>query len=701
MTPSNRRNFLRLAASAGAVGANAVPGLIQKALAIPAHPASGTIRDVEHIVILMQENRSFDHYFGAMKGVRGFGDPRPAMLPSGKSVWHQPHDGGELLPFHPDAPNLGLQFLDGTPHDWTSTHQAWNGGRYDQWVAAKGSNTMAYFTRQDIPFHYALADAFTVCDAYHCALLGPTDPNRYHMWTGWVGNDGSGGGPIVDNAEAGYGWSTYPERLTAAGIRWKVYQDIGTGLTADGSWGWTSNPYIGNYGDNSLLYFRQYQDALPGTPLYDGARTGTNVAGDPTQTFFDLLEADVAKGTLPQVSYIVAPEAFSEHPNWAPNFGAWYTAQVLDILTSNADLWSRTALFITYDENDGFFDHMVPPTPAQTPAQGQSTVATTHDFFAGNATYPAGPFGMGQRVPMIVVSPWTKGGWVCSEVFDHTSLIRFIEQRFGAGRPDLHEPNITPWRRAVAGDLTSAFDFASPDDTVPALPATAGYLPPDALRHDSYVPIPPSVQAMPRQERGLKWSRALPYNLAVHGRIDAAHRSFALDFANRGDAGAVLRVSVAGSADAPRTYTVEPGRRLHDTWTTVPANGRYAFVVTGPGAFHREFAGDAVAAAAHASIAPEARFEHLGFGDDCVRLLLSNEGEAAVRLTVAANAYSSEPARHVHLAPGQVVEERWPVARTHGWYDLSVTCDASPAFLRRAAGRVENGRPRVSDPATA
>jgi phospholipase C len=700
MTHSNRRNFLRLAASAGAVGANAVPGLIQKALAIPAHRDTGTIKDVRHIVILMQENRSFDHYFGTMKGVRGFGDPRPAALPSGKSVWHQPNNGGELLPFHPDAPNLGLQFLDGTPHDWTTTQKAWNGGRYDQWIAAKGSNTMAYFTRQDIPFHYALADAFTVCDAYHCALLGPTDPNRYHLWTGWVGNDGSGGGPIVDNAEAGYGWSTYPERLTAAGISWKVYQDIGTGLTADGFWGWTSNPYIGNYGDNSLLYFHQYQNALPGSPLYEGARTGTNVAGDATQTFFDILKADVAKGTLPQVSYIVAPEAFSEHPNWAPNFGAWYTSQVLDILTSNEELWSQTALFITYDENDGFFDHVVPPTPAQTPAQGQSTVATTNDFFAGNATYPAGPFGLGQRVPMIVVSPWTKGGWVCSEVFDHTSLIRFIEQRFGPGH-GLRESNITPWRRAVAGDLTSAFNFGSPNEAVPALPSTAGYLPPDALRHDSYVPIPPSVQAMPKQERGLKWSRALPYNLDVHGRIDTAHRTYRLDFVNRGDAGAVFRVSVAGSADAPRTYTVEPGKRLHDTWTTVPGSGRYAFVVTGPGAFHREFAGDAAAASGRSGIAPEARAEHGGFGDDCVRLLLTNEGTTAVTLTVAANAYSRSPARHVRLAPGQSVEDCWSVAETYGWYDLSVTCDASPAFLRRVAGRVENGRPRVSDPATA
>ena len=702
MTDSNRRDFLRLATTtAGAAGANLVPGLIQKALAIPAHRETGTIKDVKHIVILMQENRSFDHYFGSMKGVRGFGDPRPSALPNGKSVWHQPNNGGELLPFHPDAPNLGLQFLDGTPHDWTTTHLAWNAGRYDQWVAAKGTNTMAYFTRNDIPFHYALADAFTVCDAYHCALLGPTDPNRYHMWTGWAGNDGSGGGPIVDNAEAGYGWSTYPELLQAAGVSWKIYQDVGTGLDAAGFWGWTSDPYIGNYGDNSLLYFHQYQNALPGSPLYEGARRGTNVAQDPAQTFFDILKADVAAGTLPQVSWIVAPEAFSEHPNWAPNYGAWYTSQVLEILTSNEALWSQTALFITYDENDGFFDHVVPPTPAQTPAQGQSTVAVTNDFFAGNATYPAGPYGLGQRVPMIVVSPWTRGGWVCSEVFDHTSLIRFMEQRFGVGHAHLTSPNITPWRRAVCGDLVSAFNFASPNDHVPALPKTTGYLPPDADRHPSYVPIPPSVQAMPRQEAGVKWSRALPYSLAAHGRVDSAHRTFHLDFGNRGRAGAVFRVSAAGSADAPRTYTVEPGKHLNDAWTTVPANGRYDFVVTGPGAFYRHFAGDAAAAAGAPHVAPEVRAEHGFEGEDCLRLLLVNEGASPVRLTLAANAYSRSPARHYHLAPGASVEDVWSVRDSYGWYDLSVTCDSSAAFLRRLAGRVESGRPSVSDPATA
>ncbi len=297
---------------------------------------------------------------------------------------------------------------------------------------------------------------------------------------------------------------------------------------------------------------------------------------------------------------------------------------------------------------------------------------------------------------MIVVSPWTRGGWVCSEVFDHTSLIRFIEQRFGAGHGGLAESNITPWRRAVCGDLVAAFNFANPNEAVPALPSTTGYVPPDALRHASYVPIPPSVQAMPKQEPGVKWSRALPYDLVARGRIDSVHRTYAIDFVNRGTAGAVFRVSVAGSADAPRTYTVEAGKRLHDAWTTVPANGLYDFVVTGPGAFHRRFSGDSKAA-----VAPEVHAEHDGFGGEAVRLRLSNEGTTPVRLTLAANAYSHAPARHVHLAAGESVEERWSVADSVGWYDLSVTCDASPAFLRRLAGRVENGKPRVSDPATA
>ena len=691
----NRREFLQAAAAVGAVGTNVLPGAIQKALAIPAKRVTGTIKDVKHIVVLMQENRSFDHLFGTMTGVRGFGDPRPAALASGKTVFQQPHGGADVLPFHPTAPNLGLAYMQGTAHDWTSSHQAWNQGRSDQWIAAKGTTTMAYFNRSDVPFHYALADAFTICDAYHCSLLGPTDPNRYHMWTGWVGNDGAGGGPVVDNAEAGYGWSTFPEKLDAAGVSWKIYQDQGVGLTADGFWGWTNDAYIGNYGDNSLLYFHQYQNATPGQSLYDKARVGTNAAVDGPESFFDMLRADVAAGTLPQVSWIVAPEAYSEHPNWAPNYGAWYVSQVLDILTSNAELWSQTALFVTYDENDGFFDHVVPPTPPADATQGQSTVDVSLELFAGNTSYPAGPYGLGQRVPMIVASPWSRGGWVCSETFDHTSIIRFMEQRFDLARRGLAETNITPWRRAVVGDLTAAFDFNTPNNRIPTLPSTTGYLPPDEDRHPDYVPLPPAVGTMPVQEPGLKWSRALPYSLAVAAHVDARGRRVGLRFDNHASAGAVFRVAQTGSGDAPRSYTVEGGKQLRDTWA-MTTSAAYDLVVTGPAGFFRHFAGDG--SVAHA-VAPDVVVHENRDAGGALRLVIRNDGSEKIHVTVRPNAYTREPARHVSIAPGDFVEDLWEVAQSLGWYDLSVTVKESAAFLRRFAGRLETGAPSVSDPA--
>lgn len=264
MPELNRRRFLQIAGATA--GFTALSNSIDRAAAIPAARVKGTVQDIEHIVVLMQENRSFDHYFGTMKGVRGFGDPRPVTLPSGKPVWNQASGGKEVLPYHPDAADLGMQFIAGLDHDWAGGHSAFNNGKYDNWIAAKGTGTMAYLTRQDIPFHYALADKFTVCDDYHCSFMGATDPNRYYMLSGHVGNDGTGGGPVLGNQEAGYGWTTYAERLEKAGVSWKVYQDIGDGLDAAGSWGWIDDAYRGNYGDNSLLYFNNYRNAKPGDP---------------------------------------------------------------------------------------------------------------------------------------------------------------------------------------------------------------------------------------------------------------------------------------------------------------------------------------------------------------------------------------------------------------------------------------------------
>ena len=688
MVPPDRRSFLKLVGS-GAVAA-AMQQSIGRALAIPANTRTGTIQDVEHVVVLMQENRSFDHYFGTLQGVRGFADPRVMRFPSGQPVWYQPDGASYVLPFHPTAPDLGLQFIEDLAHDWETTHLAWNNGVWDGWVAAKGTTTMAHLDRGDIPFHYALADAFTICDAYHCSLLGPTDPNRYYMWTGWVGNDGSGGGPVVDNAEAGYGWSTYPERLQAAGITWKIYQDVGTGLTEAGEWGYTSDAYIGNYGDNSLLYFHQYQDAAAGSALAAGAKTGTDISA--SGTLFDQFRQDVSNGALPQVSWIVAPEAYTEHPNWPANYGAWYVSQMLDILTADPAVWSRTVLIITYDENDGFFDHMVPPTPPQTAVNGQSTVSTVNEIFPGSTEYKSGPYGLGARVPMLVASPWSRGGWVNSQLFDHTSIIRFIEQRFGPENPLLQETNITPWRRTVAGDLTSAFNFRSPNQVLATLPGTAAFAPPDALRHPDYKPVPPASQALPAQEPGIRRARALPYRPMVQGQADAQAGQFAISFGNQGSVGTVYQVRSGNPLDLPRTYTVEPGLTLPDRWT-VAADGSYDLSVYGPNGYLRAWRGN-LSLLAHATLTVTAEEDAASSG---LVLLIANTGSFPVHAVVS-DAYTRQIVRQA-VQPGQQQKIALALSELFGWYDLSVAVEEDAAFGCQLAGHVETGRDSITDPA--
>ena len=696
MTSHDRRHFLKLSlgATGAALAAGVVPSSITKALSIPASRRTGTLADVEHVVILMQENRSFDHYFGSLGGVRGFGDTRTFTLANGRSVWHQPHPGSPddyLLPFHPDAERLGLQFIEDLPHGWNDTHAAANGGKYDGWVQAKGTTTMAYLTREDIPFHYALADAFTICDAYHCSMLSSTDPNRYYMWSGYVGNDGQGAGPVLDNAEKGYHWTTYPERLEQAGVSWKIYQDIGTGLDAAGSWGWTPNPYIGNYGDNSLLYFDNYRNAQPGNPLYDKARTGTEIARG--QSPFALLREDVMANRLPQVSWIAAPEAYTEHPSWPANYGAWYVDGVLDALTSNPDVWSKTALFITYDENDGFFDHIVPPYAPVSRDQGLSTVSTEGELYAGGHGFVPGVYGLGVRVPMLVVSPWSTGGWVCSETYDHTSILRFLEARFG-----VREPNISAWRRAVCGDLTRAFDFSRHDGDAPRLPATGDYRP-DQQKHDPLHPTPPAEQRMPKQEPGQRPARPLAYDVDVRGRVDIAAGKYGLEFINQGKVGAFFHVFSTARTDGPWTYTVEAGKSLADTWTSLYSGHAYDLSVTGPNGFLRQFAGSQPAAdqGSHAALEVHIAESEL---DGLLRLVIVNEGSRACIVTVnPSDDYTHQPSRRHVVLPGSRVESLWDILSSDHWYDMTVTSDHDPRFLRRLAGHRETGRPSRTDPA--
>ena len=688
MREINRRRFLQLAG--GSVAATMLSDSIARALAIPANRATRSLRDVEHIVVLMQENRSFDHYFGVLRGVRGFGDPHPVTLPTGKPVWYQADGSTVVPPFRPEVPgdNLALTFIEDLDHTWDGTHQMFNGGNWDQWLAAKTTTCMAHLERKDLPFHYTLADAFTVCDANHCSMLGPTDPNRYYMWTGWDGNDGKNGGPVIANDELGYGWQTYPERLQQAGISWKIYQDSGEGLDAAHFWGWTSDdPYIGNYGDNSLLYFFNYQNATPGSPLYQAARTGTEV--NKSGGFFDILAADVQSGKLPQVSWIVAPEAYTEHPAWPAGYGAWYTAGVLDALTSVPEVWSKTALLITFDENDGFFDHVVGAYPNVGELNGQSTVPLDNELFNGTAGTPkgsggvVGPYGLGVRVPLLIVSPWSTGGWVCSETFDHTSLIRFIEARFG-----VDEPNITPWRRAVCGDLTSAFDFESSSTRVPKVPDVV-----DTYNQQttlpSYHPTPPAIGSVPTQEHGVRPSRRLGYRFGVG--FEASPGKLNLAVRNHGKLGVHLQARSLTVPGAPYSYTIGAGDDLD---VSLPNPGTYDLSLHGPNGFFRHFAGSPAT-----TLRVRTRGDH-GTGRLTLRVVDGGDSSgragrhrSPVILTVA-DAYG--PDRHVRLNGTE--ELTIDTHRSGGWYDIALTTPSDPTFSYQLAGRLESGARLTSDP---
>ena len=743
MPKTDRRTVLR--ALGAAAFSTAFPESIQRALAIEPKIVSGTIKDVKHIVVLMQENRSFDHYFGSLRGVRGFDDPRAVTLPSGNSVFQQPNGATTLLPFRPPQPFLGYQFVRDLPHNWSDAHGAWNKGNNDNWVAAKGSiETMTFVERNDIPFHYALADAFTVCDNYHCSIMGPTDPNRYFMWTGWVGQNGtqtdtigqpfSGatpgtftlaagrstgngvlpGGPVVNNDEQGYNWLTYPERLEAAGISWKFYQDVGLGLTPAQFEGFTDNPFIGNFGDASPLYFLQYQNAQPGSPLFEKARTGTDLFNGGAfngGSLFQQLQNDVMNNTLPEVSWVVAPQAYCEHPTFPPNWGGWYISNVLDALTSNPEVWASTVLIVNYDENDGFFDHLIAPTPPTSPADGLSTVDTVNELYPGVqgvASFAPGPYGLGARVPCFVVSPWSRGGWACSQVFDHTSVIQFIEKRFG-----VKESHITPWRRAISGDLTAALNFKVADRVPPKLPDTdnfvsfvsAGALAPvtqemiaAGAQPAPNIPIAaPAVQTMPTQEPGRRLARALPYRLRADATADVSARTVSIAFENLGTAGAFFHVRTAQAAEnsgqgtGPWGYTVDAAKRvLSDRWS--PTGGtNYDLSVYGPNGFFRRLAGDLTRTSANLEVRaiPE-------IAGEVIRLEIENLATARTTVTIA-NQYDRRE-EHFPLAPGARITVPLLLATSFRWYDLMITASTDPSFVRHYAGHIENGFDSVSDP---
>ncbi|HMD19199.1 MAG TPA: alkaline phosphatase family protein, partial [Alloacidobacterium sp.] len=255
---SSRRDFLKnaalLAASGGLGGV--LPGPIQKAFAIDPAPGS-TYLDAEHVIILMQENRSFDHAYGTLRGVRGFDDPRAMTLPNGNRVWLQSNAAGETYaPFRFDIKDTKVTWMGSLPHGWVDQAEARNYGKHDRWLPAKAADnayahlplTLGYYTREDLPFYYALADAFTICDQNFCSSLTATEPNRLYLWTGTVRAKPSIQSKAhVRNEDMDYdlqlSWTTFPERLEEHGISWRIYQNelsLPSGLSEEAD-AWLSN----------------------------------------------------------------------------------------------------------------------------------------------------------------------------------------------------------------------------------------------------------------------------------------------------------------------------------------------------------------------------------------------------------------------------------------------------------------------------
>jgi phospholipase C len=686
----DRRGLLLGAAAAGALSP-ALAASLARAAGIDADVRQGTIADVQHVVILMQENRSFDHYFGTMAGVRGFGDPFPipvrdTFIRRGGTVFMQACGKGAPPLLAPFALNTAQTFahmrVEGTPHGWADAQDAWDEGRMDRWPVAKHPHSMGFYERADIPFQHALAEAFTLCDAYHCSTQTGTNTNRLFLWTGTNDGAGQAGGPSISNshddfadkggAAQSYRWTTYPERLLQAGVTWRIYQDM-----AD------------NFTDNPLAGFAAYRDARAGAPGSDARLKDLAL----TTWHLDRLAQDVAGGRLPSVSWIIAPAADSEHPGpSSPAQGADYTARVIQALTADPKVWARTVLLVMFDENDGFFDHAPPPAPPSHDAAGEalggSTVDTAGEYhLVRNPTEAKAerddlmgrPYGLGPRVPMYVISPWSRGGFVNSQVFDHSSVIRFLETRFGVA-----EPNISPWRRAVCGDLTSCFDFRTPNDRPQApLPATAETARRAAALKETTTPPTPPTLGTPVQARGQRPSRALPYRFAVEAAVKDG--AIWLDLANLGQAGAVLHVYDQLRLDQPpRRYTLGAGGRLADAW---PA-GTYDLWLLGPNGFHRRFAGEA-------DDGLDMRTTPAVDGRS-VTVSVSNAGQTPRAVTIAAADGLPGLIWRALLKPGETRTRDWKT--DHGWYDLSARSEHAPSWRRQAAGRVETGKDSVSDP---
>jgi phospholipase C len=794
-----RRDFLQTAAllTGGAFVKGSIPDAIARALAIDP-PPNTTFRDAEHVVILMQENRSFDHSYGALRGVRGFRDPRAHVQPNGNRVWFQTDAKGDTYaPFRLDMEATNATWIGGLPHTWPDQVDARNGGRYDKWLVAKPKRdlpfTLGHYSRADIPFYYAFADAFTVCDQAFCSSLTGTTANRLYLWTAGIRRDAADVARVMNedtHYEREAAWTTFPERLEDAGVSWRIYQNevaIDNGLSGEED-GWLSN-----FGDNPLEWFTQYhirfapsrrrylprfiaetpgrisekQRALEASGLTAEARTKlqkeiaglekslaaarieatrytdaawdalparekalhekafTTNADDPeyrslTKLAYDdhgahreinvpsgdilhRFRRDVSSGVLPAVSWLIAPQHFSDHPSSAW-FGAWYVSEVLDILTRDPAVWKKTVFILCYDENDGYFDHVPPfvaPHPSR-PETGRASPGIDTAAEWANVHGRESSIGLGYRVPLVIASPWSRGGAVNSQVFDHTSVIRFVETWLAANGTRVRETNISEWRRVVCGDLTSA--FRPYDEEAIALPRP---LDRDATveriynakfrdRPNGGAPLSAAAIASARvgelQEPGTRPACPLPYELAVNGEVREG--ALELTLTARRDAfgeaaqGAAFNVYSYTEPNelAARAYAVRAGDVLTDA---IPVGAEYRVRVDGPNGFMREFTGRQDAGAAihvdHAGPASSGRLS----------VRLRNHGGADRDVEIRDESYGA-PSRRSVLRAGAESSATIDTAATKGWYDFTVRV-AGLAY--RYAGRVETGAWSTSDPA--
>jgi phospholipase C len=806
--------------------------------------------DAEHVVILMQENRSFDHCFGTLQGVRGYNDPRAITQPNGNKVWLQSgKEGQTYAPFRFDINDTKITWMGSIPHTRHSQIDAWNHGKHDGWIDAKHSGhhkyaplplTMGHYSREDLPFNYAMADAFTICDHNFCSLLGPTRPNRLFLFTGTNRSEKSGDArPILEN-EGVYHWKTMPEWLEENDVSWRIYQnDIskGGGLTEE------QRRWLANLGasTNTMEVFSQYNvefypryveslknqvAMLPGEikalekklesrvagsdeykktkqaidkkkEVLDDAREGvlkwspeafakltqtqknlfnkafTTNAGDPdyrslTELTYDhngkeltlqvpkgdmfyQFRKDVENGQLPTVSWLIPSARFSDHPA-QPWYGSWFTSEILDILTKNPETWKKTIFILTYDENDGYFDH-IPPFTAPDPADKKTGRCSAGVNVSGaEYTYKekrirdgirekaarGGPIGLGFRVPMIVASPWSRGGRVCSQVFDQTSILQFLEhfinRKYGK---QLQVTNLSNWRRTVCGDLTSVFreykeggshqiNFLDRDGYVKKIYGAQFKELPSNYKDLSEKEIreinenPESSSFMPQQEPGIRPSCGLPYELYADGQLSEDKKALELTmkagnkvFGSR-STGSPFKVYARGEyVSLAAEEKNEPAYEKMRVWDYAITAGdeiaeafplshfkenEYHLCVYGPNGFFREMKGRADDPALHINCRYEPGKPARNKLTGNILLQIRNGGSEEQHIRIIDHNSSNRASMKAVPANGQE-EIVLNLTRSRRWYDFTVEAEGRNTFMRRYAGRVENGEEGVSDPA--